>query len=361
MPANAKYSMAADDEPDGTTPPPTGTESYFYGTNGLVAKPTKSGEEITLSGDHLARSKTPDPPRKDGLQERAENPLSHRRMDWADRSEDDYANMDVLRGAQQQWTNNHPDPKMMLPRTFPTTRREALKVSFRQIDKFERLLEPPYMAAIARVLGSFPDSVRRTLNFLFLNYLAPNTKLIQQQGRHLFVMKCYRAREESICWFIPLAEVTNMHAAAAESLRQGISYNDLALTQTYSVNSVLAVHAETWEPRGAASHNNYGDCTWIGGMAFHYAMGDEALREESVAFANVSTAKMPELAAKIARNKEKKARQKANRKARAAEEGERKKEVDDAAAAVAETSRRAGLVQVHSSLAEALAKGTLAR
>ena len=111
--------------------------------------------------------------------------------------------------------------------------------------------------------------------------------------------------------------------------------------------------------RAPTGSNNYGDCTWIGGMAFHYALCDDQLLEESTAFANVPAEDMPELAAKKEAKKEKKARQKANKKAKEQEEVARLKSEEQAAAAEAESTRRAGLVQVHESLAQALAKGTL--
>jgi len=93
-------------------------------------------------------------------------------------------------------------------------------------------------------------------------------------------------------------------------------------------------------------------------MAFHYAMG-EGVREASRSFAEVPTEDMPELAAKIAKNREKRARQKANRRARSEEEEEKRKDEEKREQAAAEASRRAGLVQVHESLAEALKKGAL--
>ncbi len=68
---------------------------------------------------------------------------------------------------------------------------------------------------------------------------------------------------------------------------------------------------------------------------------------------------MPDLAAKIAKAREKKARQKANKKARAKEEDERRKEEEKEAAKEEEQTRRAGKIQVHESLVEALAKGRL--
>ena len=65
-----------------------------------------------------------------------------------------------------------------------------------------------------RISRSWRDDqpTKRTLNYLYLNYLSPYQQLIQAQGRHLFVMKCYHGRDESHCWFIPAAEVVAMHA-----------------------------------------------------------------------------------------------------------------------------------------------------
>lgn len=285
--------------------------------------------------------------------------------DWASRQPHDFCNMDSLKRAQELWSTNPPDKKLQLKREFPTTRRDALKIPWAAMARCESHASPEYAAAIGRVLGPFPDPIRRTLSYIFLNYLAPHQQFVQAQGRHLFMLKSYRGKQESICWFIPLAQVQTMHAAASESLRQGISYNDLALTQTYAVESVLAVHAETWEPRNDRvqpgsenSRNAYGECTWIGGMAFHYALGEQA-QAASHRFAELPPDEMAEVAAQKAKAKEKKARQKANRKARAKEEEERLREEARAAEQEEQSSRRAGLVKVHESLAEALAKGSL--
>ena len=279
--------------------------------------------------------------------------------DWAARSPSDFAKMEGLKTTQELFATAHPEPKLQLKREFPTGRRDALKITFRMMARSEGVVSQDYTEAISRVLGSFPDPIRRTLDYVFLHYLSPYQQMVIAQGRHLFMIKCYEAKEESVCWFIPLKEVETLHSAASESLRQGISYNDLALVQTYAVNSVLAVHAETWDVKaGSSSRNGFGECTWIGGMAFHYGMDDQA-REESRLFAEVPTAEMPELAAKIAKAKEKKARQKANKKARAKEEDERRKEEEKEAAKEEEQTRRAGKIQVHESLVEALAKGRL--
>lgn len=284
--------------------------------------------------------------------------VNHRLHNWADRTSQDYCNTDVLQVAQDLWSTAPPDPKLRLERKFPTSRRDALKISFRAMAKCEALVGSDYAAGIERVLGSFPDLVRRTLSYVFLNYLSPYMQFVQAQGRHLFVLKVYSGREEAVGWFIPLAQVQQMHAAASESLRQGLSYNDLALTQTYAVNAVLAVHAETWETRGGGGLNGYGECNWIGGMAFHYVLGEQA-REESRMFADVAAEDMPAMAAKIAKAREKKARQKANRKAKLKEEEERLRDEEKQAEVAEDASRRAGLVKVHESLAEALAKGRL--
>ena len=255
---------------------------------------------------------------------------------------------------------NHPQPNLLLKKVFPTTRREALRVAFSAMSRCEKVTSPEYRAAIERVLGRFPEAVRRTISHLFLNYLSPYQKMIQQQGRNLFMIKAYLGRAESHCWFIPLDDVAALHSASSEMLRQGISYNDLALVQTYSVVSVLAVHAETWDSRPGQGVQSYGECTWIGGMAFHYAMGDE-VRQASLDFAMVPTEKMPEIAAKNAKAREKRARQKANKAAKRVEAETLKRAEEESAREAEDKSRRAGLIKVHESLAEALARGSLLR
>ena len=268
-----------------------------------------------------------------GETEKDKSPEHHRLHNWNSRTPEsaDYCDdktMTALRATQVLWANDHPDTKLLLERKFPTSRRDALKIKWSQFTKSERLMTPEYTAAINKVLQGFPEPTKRTLNYLYLNYLSPYQQLIQAQGRHLFVMKCYHGRDESHCWFIPAAEVVAMHAATSEHLKQGISYNDINMVQTYSVLSVLAVHAEVWVQRPGQSAQSFGDCDWIGGMAFHYAMGDE-VSKASQEFAELPTDAREGRAAKIAKKKDKKERQKANKKARAAEEAEKKKEEEE--------------------------------
>ena len=285
-------------------------------------------------------------------------PTTRRQHEWNSRTPEDAELMHVLRATQEEWINDHPDPKLLLPKHFPTTRREALKIPFRMMSRAEKLHSSAYSNAIDAVLTRFPESIKRTVSYVFLNYLSPYQAMIQQQGRHLFMIKAIEGRSESHCWFIPLSELQSLHSASSENLRQGISYNDLALVQTYSVLSVLAVHGERWESRTGQGAQAYGECTWIGGMAFHYARGD-AVREASMQFAMVPTDQMPELAAKTAKAREKRQRQKANRASKRAEEDDRRKEEERQRAEQEDATRRAGLIKVHESLAEALAKGTL--
>ena len=102
----------------------------------------------------------------------------------------------------------------------------------------------------------------------------------------LTVLKCYMSKGEAHVWFMPLDKVQECHAALSDAMRQGISHNDLQLVQSYPVRSSLAVHAETWEMRGgdnrsarrqaggrsaAAKGSSYGEITWVGGSAIHYA------------------------------------------------------------------------------------------
>jgi len=282
----------------------------------------------------------------------------HRQHTWNGRSDDDHDQMHILRKTQELWMECHPAPNLLLKKAFPTTRREALRVPYSAMSRCEKVTSPEYRAAIERVLGRFPEAVRRTISHLFLNYLTPYQKMIQQQGRNLFVIKAYHGRQESHCWFIPLDEVAALHSASSEMLRQGISYNDLALVQTYSVLSVLAVHAETWDARPGQGAQSYGECTWIGGMAFHYAMGED-VRQASLDFAMVPTERMPEIAAKNAKARETRAKQKAKKAEQKLEEQTLKKAEEVSAREAEDKTRRAGLIKVHESLAEALARGSL--
>lgn len=194
------------------------------------------------------------------------------------------------------------------------------------------------------------------LSHIFLNYLSPNEDMIQGQGRHLCILKTYDTRKQAHCWFVPMAEVGALHEASSESLKQGISYNDLALVQTYAVQGVLALHAEMWGERlnsNNGSSNGYGECKWIGGTAFHYGWGEEC-RSASSKFALMGVDRMPELAEKKAKDREKRARRRANQKKKKAEEKEAQKlqlqqELDEA-----DAERRKGLIPVNDELAAAL-------
>ena len=287
----------------------------------------------------------------------------HRACSWKDPLHHSNAPIRVLRATQSTWAEDHPEH--MIKWRFPTMRRDCIKISFRSIEKIERCCSPEYHTAINTVLSGFPHSVVRVVSSLGLNYLHPHHKLISQQGRHLLMVKVYEAKREAHCWFIPLNEVLASHAQTSEALKTGISLNDVQLVQTYDVANVFALHAETFVCSNAAGGhaNTYGECNWIGGMAFHAAAHSEEAFEKAQAFALVPDEEMEGLAAKHAQNREKKARKKANQKAKkeqeaaaAAAEARRIKQEEEAQAAA---ERKAGKLQVHESLVEALAKGRL--
>jgi len=295
----------------------------------------------------------------------AKGSTSHRACTWKDPLHHTSPHIAVLRATQSSFAEEHPE--MLVKWRFPTMRRDCIKVSFRAIEKIERSCSAEYNTAINVVLAGFPHSVVRVVSALGLNYLHPHHKLISQQGRHLLMVKVYESKSEAHCWFIPLKEVLASHAQTSEALKTGISLNDVQLVQTYDVANVFAVHAETFSaPKNAGSHvNTYGECTWIGGMAFHAASHSEEAFERAQAFALVPDDEMEGLAAKNAQNREKRARKKANQKlkkeqeaAAAAAEASRVKAEEEEAEA---KERRAGKLQVHESLVEALAKGRLLR
>ena len=272
----------------------------------------------------------------------------------------------TLRATQALWSSTHPE--MVLPYKFPTSRRDCVKITYRALKRMEALAPTEYNAAMNEVLHGFPQSVVRVVSALGLNYLHPHHKAIAAQGRHLLMVKVYETRAEAHCWFIPLKEVLVAHAQTSEVLKSGISLNDVQLVETYDVGTVLALHAETFvcKQQAGGRGNTYGECTWIGGMAFHAAAHSDEAFEKSQEFAMVPDEDMEGLAAKHAANREKRARKKASQKQRKQEEKAAAEAVaaeaaaaEEEAAAAEAAARRASKLQVHGSLAEALAKGRL--
>jgi len=279
-------------------------------------------------------------------------------METPKQAECDRQMIGILRDTQALWAQDHPNPKLLVGKSFPTSRRDCLKIPYSMLEKTDSIVSPEYNIALRAVLdGRFPEVIQLAISHLFLNYFSPNEQLIQSQGRHLFMLKSYDLRNQVHCWFIPLAEVEALQAASSENLKQGLSYNDLALVQTYCIAGVLALHAETWgSPMGVRPGQNqtrggYGECTWIGGTAFHYGWGE---REEASDFATMGMEKMPELAEKRAKERDKRARKRANQKKKKVEQKEaaaaEHREEEEAAAAL----RKKNLMPVNDSLAAAL-------
>ena len=134
---------------------------------------------------------------------------------------------------------------------------------------------------------------------------------------------------------------------------QGLSYNDLALVQTYAVDGVLALHAETWgaSQTGSSATSKYGECNWIGGIAFHYGHGDASSQ-----FVHLGIQEMPELAEKKAKEREKRQRKRAKQKKKKEEaklEAEQQHLLDENAA---QKERRKNLIPVNADLGAALTR-----
>lgn len=284
------------------------------------------------------------------------------RMETPNQAECDHLMIEILRDTQAAWSLNHPAPQLLVGKVFPTTRRDCLKIPYGMLEKTDAIVSPEYQAALRAVLdGRFPEVIQLAISHLFLNYFSPNEQLIRSQGRHLFMLKSYDLRKQIHCWFIPLAEVEKLQAASSENLKQGISYNDLALVQTYCLAGVLALHAETW---GAGARGNsqqsrggYGECNWIGGTAFHYGWDE---REEASNFATMGMDLMPELAQKKAKEREKRARKRAKQKQKKAEAKEEELRQQKQQEEEAEAERRKHLMPVNESLAAALKSMTFA-
>lgn len=230
--------------------------------------------------------------------------MNHRERPWRETLPGE--RVSVLWSTQHEWAANHPQPALLLKRHFPTTRSDAIKIKFGALTRFEKVVPKDFRETFEHALQYFPNAVTRTLSYFLLNYLAHYRDLIVQNGRTLCVVKCYISKEESHIWFMPLEKVKECLNAQSDSLRQGISHNDLQLVQSYPVRTSLAIHAETWQsaargtPRGrGGASSSYGEITWVGGNAMHYATDDGATaNEQSEDFARLSVAEVEKLSAR---------------------------------------------------------------
>mmetsp|Transcript_34344 Transcript_34344/g.80377 ORF Transcript_34344/g.80377 Transcript_34344/m.80377 type:complete len:441 (-) Transcript_34344:172-1494(-) len=292
---------------------------------------------------------------------------AHRAREWKGRTACYFGGdgpIEVVRREQRSWVERNPD--QVLKWTFPTKRRDCLRISFRNIEKMEAITSSDFRAAFVELIRGYPSTVVRSISYLYLNYLQPHHKRIQAQGRHLLMLKVYETKNEVHFWHIPLKEVRELHMQSAEAMRGGVSLNDVQLVETYAVESTFALHAETFARnirgiRESGHHGNlYGECTWVGGMAIHLVTEDEddPVLNKSRQFAAVPDEELAELTEKRAKIREKRARKKANQKAKkadaaavqAAEEQLAREQLQAAAA----SERKVGLVQPHESLSRLL-------
>ncbi|CAK0838081.1 unnamed protein product, partial [Prorocentrum cordatum] len=221
---------------------------------------------------------------------------SHRAHEW--RGAKGYSGfggpIEEVRRVQRSWADEQ--PAQVLKWSFPTRRRDCLRIGFRAIDKMESLVSSRFRAAFEELACGCPPLVVRSISYLYLNYLQPHHKRIQAQGRHLLMLKVYESKHEVHCWHVPLREVRELHRLAAEALIGGVSLNDVQLVETYAVENTFVLHAETFlsgsrgQDLDAAQRSNpYGRCTWVGGMALHLITEEmeNAARDRSQAFAMV--------------------------------------------------------------------------
>lgn len=280
---------------------------------------------------------------------------NHRAHEWRRSCENPAATqgpIEVVRRVQRTWAQDHPE--QLLKWSFPTKRRDCFHISFRAIERMETCAPAEFKLAFTELVGRCPPIIQRTLSYLYLNYLHPHHNSIPAQGRHLLMLKVYESKSEAHIWFVPVQEVHLLHKQAAEVMRNGVSLNDVQLVETYVVESTLAVHCETFT-RGGQRGNDYGECTWIGGVTLHIILEEEDERlEKSLEFSGVPETKFAEMTEKGAKMREKRARKKANQRARraevaaneAAEERQRKEQTE----AAENLQRKEGLVKPHESL-----------
>mmetsp|Transcript_44655 Transcript_44655/g.103143 ORF Transcript_44655/g.103143 Transcript_44655/m.103143 type:complete len:415 (+) Transcript_44655:139-1383(+) len=292
---------------------------------------------------------------------------AHRAREWKGRTACYFGGdgpIEVVRKEQRSWVENNPD--QVLKWTFPTKRRDCLRINFPSIEKMESITSPEFRSAFVELIRGYPATVVRSISYLYLNYLQPHHKRIQAQGRHLLMLKVYESKNEVHFWHIPLKEVRELHVQSAEAMRGGVSLNDVQLVETYAVESTFALHAETFarnirSSRESGHHGNlYGECTWVGGMAIHLVTEDEddPVLNKSRQFAAVPDEELAELTEKRARIREKRARKKANQKAKkadaAAVQAAEEQLAREQLLAAAASERKVGLLQPHESLSRLL-------
>ena len=238
-------------------------------------------------------------------------PLQHREHSWLKNDPTSAGLMVILEQMQEEWVSSHPQSSLILKKVFPTTRSEALKIKFSALDRFYKLVPPEGRNAFEIMNDRCPMVITKSVAYLLLNYVAHYRQFLVQHGRHLCVIKCYVGREETHIWFMPLDKVKECLEAQSESLRQGISHNDLQLVQSYPVRSTLAIHTETWEVRSSnggggrrGGGSNFGEISWIGGSALHYAAEDGEARDASQAFAHMSVEEVTALSKRKQRLRE---------------------------------------------------------
>jgi len=267
--------------------------------------------------------------------------------------------VEAIRRVQKTWCDEHPE--QLLKWSFPTKRRDCIRVSFRAIEKMEACASTEFRAAFVELVGRCPLIVTRSLGYLYLNYLQPHHKQLVAKGRHLLMLKVYEGKAETNVWFIPVHEVRTLHLQQAEVMKGGVSLNDVQLVETYAIESTLAVHCETFArdsdgKGGLQRGNQYGECTWIGGMAIHmiFEKTNERIMEKSFEFSAVPDAELARLCEKGAKVREKRARKKQSQKAKKAEsaavQAEEEKIVRDQIESAASLQRKAGLLKPHASL-----------
>jgi len=277
--------------------------------------------------------------------------------------------IEVVGQTQRSFAVEHQD--QLLKWTFPTKRRDCLRITYRAIEKLENLTTPEFRTAWREIVCACPSIVARGIGYLYLSYLYPYHKNIQAHGRHLLMLKTYESKNEMHFWFIPLKEARELHMQSAEAMRGGVSLNDVQLIETYAVDSSFVLHAETFACgdggcRDLGHHGNlYGKCTWVGGMAIHVVQEDQddPVLDKSREFALLPDEALAELTEKHARIREKRTRKKANQKAKkaaaAAAEADREQVLREQLEAAAVAERKNGLLQPHKELSRLFASSTV--
>ena len=82
-------------------------------------------------------------------------------METPKQAECDRQMIGILRDTQALWAQDHPNPKLLVGKSFPTSRRDCFKIPYSMLEKTDSIVSPEYNIALRAVLdGRFPEVIQ---------------------------------------------------------------------------------------------------------------------------------------------------------------------------------------------------------